>query len=147
MSAEENKALVRRFYDEVLNKKNLAAIDQISAANYVDHSAPPGVPPGLAGEKAWFAMLHAAFPDGRTTIEDIVADGDKVVVRGVMTGTHKGEFLGVPATGKKVEIRGIDMIRIQNGKSVEHWGQWDTMGLMQQLGVVPPPSGPQPQRR
>ena len=147
MSVEENKALVRRFYEEVLNKKNLAAIDQVSAANYVDHSAQPGTPPGIAGEKAWFTMLHAAFPDGKTTIEDIVADGDKVVVRGRMTGTHKGEFLGIPATGKKVEIRGIDMIRVQNGKSVEHWGQWDTMGLMQQLGVVPPPPGPQPQRR
>src|SRR5436309_13130796 len=98
MSAEENKALVRRFYDEVLNKKNLAAIDQVSAANYVDHTAPPGAPPGIAVENAWFAMLHAAVPDGRTTVEDIVADGDKVVARGAMTGSHKDEVLGVPAS-------------------------------------------------
>jgi len=146
MTAEDNKRIVREFYEEVLNKGNLAVIDKVTAANYVDHTAAPGVPPGIAGEKAWFAMLHAAFPDGRTTIEDIVAEGDKVVVRGTMTGTHKGEFLGIPATGKKVKISGIDMTRFANGKSVEHWGQWDVAGMMQQLGVMPPPGQP-PQKR
>ncbi len=143
---EENKALVRRFYDEVVNKGNLGFIDQVTATNYVDHTAPPGVPSGLAGEKAWFAMLHAAFPDGKTTVEDIVAEGDKVVVRGKMVGTQKGEFMGIPATGKRVEIHGIDISRFQNGKSVEHWGQWDTTGMMVQLGVIPPPGQP-PQRK
>ena len=142
MPAEENKATVRQFYEEVLNKGNIALIDKISAANYVDHTAQPGTPPGVAGEKLWFEMLRRAFPDGHTTIDDIVAEGDKVVVRATMTGTHKAEFLGIPATGKKIKVSGIDMTRFVNGKSAEHWGQWDTLGMMQQVGVVPPTGQP-----
>jgi steroid delta-isomerase-like uncharacterized protein len=90
-------------------------------------------------------MIRAAFPDGRTTIDDIIAEGDKVVVRATMKGTHKGEFMGIPATGKQVTISGIDVTRFVNGKSTEHWGQWDTLGMMQQVGVVPPP-GQQPRK-
>src|SRR5437879_13560144 len=89
-------------------------------------------------------MLHAAFPDGRTTIDDIITEGDKVVVRGTMTGTHSAEFMGIPATGKAVTISGIDITRFENGLSAEHWGQWDVAGLMVQLGVAPPPPGAPP---
>src|SRR5438132_9641808 len=141
MGEEENKATVRMFYDEVLNRRNLGVIDKVTAENYVDHTAAPGLPPGREGEKQWFAMLRAVFPDGQTTIEDIIAEGDKVVVRGTMTGTHSAEFMGIPATGKQVKISGIDVTRFHEGQSVEHWGQWDVAGLMQQLGVMPPPPG------
>jgi len=141
MGEEENKAIVRMFYDEVLNRGNLDVVDKVTAENYVDHTAPPGMAPGREGEKQWFAMLRAAFPDGQTTIEDIIAEGDKVVVRGTMTGTHSAEFMGIPATGKQVKISGIDVTRFHEGQSVEHWGQWDVAGLMQQLGVMPPPPG------
>src|SRR2546427_13050514 len=86
-------------------------------------------------------MLRADHPDGRATIDHIIAEADKVVVRGTMTGTHTGEFMGIPATGKAVEISGIDITRFENGQSTEHWGQWDVAGLMVQLGVAPPPPG------
>jgi len=141
MGEEENKVTVRMFYDEVLNRRNLGVIDKVTAENYVDHTAAPGLPPGREGEKLWFQMLHAAFPDGQTTIDDIIAEGDKVVVRGTMTGTHSAEFMGIPATGKEVKISGIDITRFENGLSAEHWGQWDVAGLMVQLGVAPPPTG------
>ncbi|HYU05956.1 MAG TPA: ester cyclase [Thermoplasmata archaeon] len=139
MGVEENKATVQMFYDEVLNRGNLDVIDKMTAENYVDHTAPPGMSPGREGEKQWFALLRAAFPDGQTTIEDIIAEGDKVVVRATMTGTHQGDFMGIPATGKQVTISGIDVTRFHEGQSVEHWGQWDMAALMQQLGVAPPP--------
>src|SRR5438093_1073901 len=104
MGEEENKATARMFYEEVVNRGNIGVIDKVTAENYVDHTAAPGMPPGREGEKQWFLMLRAAFPDGHTTIDDIIAEGDKVVVRGTMTGTHTGEFMGIPATGKAVEI-------------------------------------------
>src|SRR6266581_1562898 len=99
MGVEENKATVQMFYDEVLNRGNLDVIDKMTAENYVDHTAPPGMPPGREGEKQWFTMLRAAFPDGQTTIDDIIGEGDKVVVRATMTGTHQGDFMGIPAMG------------------------------------------------
>jgi len=141
MGEEENKATARMFYEEVVNRGNISVIDKVTAENYVDHTAAPGMPPGREGEKQWFMMLRAAFPDGHTTIDDLIAEGDKVVVRGTMTGTHTGEFMGIPATGKPVEISGIDITRFENGQSTEHWGQWDVAGLMVQLGVAPPPPG------
>jgi len=87
-------------------------------------------------------VVHDAprrVPDGQTTIDDIIAEGDKVAVRATMTGTHQGDFMGIPATGKPVTISGIDVTRFHEGQSVEHWGQWDMAALMQQLGVAPPP--------
>jgi len=90
MGEAENKAIARMFYDEVVNRGNIGVIDKVTAENYVDHTAAAGMPPGREGEKQWFLMLRAAFPDGRTTIDDIIAEGDKVVVRGTMTGTHSG---------------------------------------------------------
>ncbi len=142
MTMEENKALMRQFYDEVVNRGNLAMIDKAAAANIVDHTLAPGLPPGVAGVKQWFTLMRKAFPDAHATVNDILADGDKVVARVAFRGTHKGEFLGVPATGKPVSIEGIDILRFSGGKLAEHWGQFDNLGMLQQLGVVPPPGKP-----
>ena len=137
--SEENKAVIRRFYEEVWNEKNLDAIDELIAADHVDHTLPPGLPPGREGVKAFVSMYLSAFPDTKMTIEDIVAEGDKVVTRWTATATHTGELMGIPATGKQVTVTGLDINRYSGGKSVEHWGKFDQMGMMQQLGVIPAP--------
>lgn len=140
--AKENKALLQNFYDEVLNAKHMDAIDKFVAADAVDHAAMPGQAPGLAGVKQMLNMYLTAFPDLHTKVEDMIAEGDKVVARITMTGTQKGEFMGVAPTGKKIDITGIDIVRFAKGKMVEHWGNEDDLGMMQQLGVVPPPGTP-----
>lgn len=137
--SEENKALIRRYYEEAWNKGNLAVLDEVVSPDYVDHNLPPELPPNRAGLKQLMAMYQAAFPDTVMTIEDQIAEGDRVVTRWTARGTHKGDLMGVPATGKAVTVTGIDISRIAGGQEVEHWGQFDLMGLMQQLGVVPPP--------
>src|SRR5437764_13443655 len=100
MGEEENKATARMFYDEVVNRGNIGVIDKVTAENYVDHTAAPGMPPGREGEKQWFLMLRAAFPDGHATLDDLIAEGDKRVVRGTMTDTHTAVVLGTPAHDK-----------------------------------------------
>jgi len=139
--SEENKALFRRFVEEVWQDGNVDAIDKYYAAHYVDHNAPPGMPPGREGVKAFAAMLASAFSDAVVTVEDQIAEGDRVVTRWSAKNTHTGEFLGIPATGKQVTVTGITLGRIAGGKLVEEWSQSDMMGLMGQLGVVPPPGG------
>ncbi len=140
MSVEENKAILRRGYEEIHNKGNLAAVDELIATNFVDHDPlNAGLPPGPQGVKEGFAMLRAAFPDLHVTVEDMIAEGDKVVARLTMRGTHKGELMGIPATGKQIAVAVIDIIRFAGGKGVEHWNVIDNLGMMQQLGVVPPP--------
>src|SRR5438046_9699913 len=104
MGEEENKATARMCYDEVLNRGNISVIDKVTAENYVDHTAAPGMPPGREGETQWFLMLRAAFPDGRTTIDDIIAEGDKVVVRRTRPGPQRGELRGIPATGQELPM-------------------------------------------
>jgi steroid delta-isomerase-like uncharacterized protein len=138
MSAE-NKALIRRVYEEAWNKGNLAILDEVVSPDYVDHSLPPGLPPGKEGIKQLIAMYQAAFPDTVMTVEDQIAEGDKVVTRWSARGTHKGELMGVPPTGKVVTVSGIDISRVADGMEVEHWAEFDLMGMMQQLGVVPAP--------
>ena len=139
MSTEVNKANLRRFYDEVFNKKNRAAIEEFIDPNQVDHAAPPGTPGGLAGAKQTISMYLTAFPDLHFTVEDIIAEGDKVVARLKVRGTQKGAFMGVPPTGKQATSTAIDISRIAGGKSVEHWLEIDTLGLLQQLGALPTP--------
>jgi predicted ester cyclase len=140
MSTEDNKAITRRMYEEIHNKANLAAADALIAANFVDHNAPePGIPGGPEGVKQTFSIFHAAFPDFSTTVEDMIAEGDKVVARLTMRGAHKGELMGIAPTGKQVTIGVIDVVRITGGKIAERWGQEDMLGMMQQLGVVPTP--------
>lgn len=140
MSTEQNKALVLEMVEELFNQGNLGRADEYMAPDFIEREElPPGIPRGRDGVKAMTAMLRSAFPDFRATIDDAVAEGDKVVIRQTWTGTHKGEFMGVPPTGKCVSFGVIDIIRMADGKAAEHWGQMDTMGLMQQLGAVPTP--------
>src|SRR5947209_792073 len=139
MSTEVNKTSMRRFYDEVFNKKNWAAIHEFIDPNQVDHAAPPGTPGGLEGAKQTINMYLTAFPDLYFMVEDIIAEGDKVVARLTMRGTQQGDFMGIPPTGKQATVTAIDINRIVGGKSVEHWLTMDTLGLLQQLGVIPVP--------
>jgi len=139
MSTEANKTSALRFYDEVFNKKNRAAIDEFIDPNQVDHAAPPGTPGGLAGAKQTISMYLTAFPDLHFTVEDMIVEGDKIVARLTVRGTQQGAFMGIPPTGKHVTVTAIDISRMAGGKSVEHWIEMDTLGMMQQLGVIPAP--------
>lgn len=138
MSTEENKAILRRFFEEVGYKGNIAAADELFAADVVDHTAPPGQAAGLEGVKHNLSMFRTAFPDVHLAIEDMIAEGDRVVARYTARATQIGEFFGIPATGKQVNVTGISISRIAGGKIVEQWGNQDDLGMMQQLGVVPP---------
>ncbi len=140
MAAEHNKDLIVRFVEELFNRGNMDIVGEIFAPDFIDHEQlPPGIPNGSEGVKVLTTMLRSAFPDFKATIDDILAEGDKVVIRMTWSGAQKGEFMGVPATGKRVSFGVIDIIRINNGKLVEHWGQMDSMSLMQQLGAIPAP--------
>jgi len=142
MSTEQNKALVRQMVEEVFNRGSVSRVDEFLAPDFVEREElPPGMPRDREGVKLMVAMLHSAFPDFKATIDDMIAEGDKVVMRMTWRGTQKGEFMGVPPTGKSVSFGVIDIIRIAGGKFVEHWGQMDTMSLMQQLGAIPMPPG------
>ena len=137
MSEQENKALVQRMADEIFNKKNVDALGDFMAEDMLDHNPPPIDKPGLEGLKEMFRMYFSAFPDLNIHVDDMIAEGDKVVMRATSTGTHQGDFMGIPATGKKVSFGEIHVVRIAGGKMVEHWGIEDQMGMMQQLRVIP----------
>jgi steroid delta-isomerase-like uncharacterized protein len=139
VSVEQNKALIRRFVDEIFNQGRIEAIDELVAPDAVDHAALPGMPPGREGIKRRAAMIRSAFPDFQIIVEDQVAEGDRVAGRYTMRGTHQGDLMGIPPTGKPVSIIAMDVIRVRDGRLVEHWGQIDMLGMMQQLGVVPAP--------
>lgn len=136
MSIEENKTIVRR-YQEAYNSNNLDDLDELVAADLITHALMPGMPPSLEGGKQIHRMTVAAIPDFHTAIEDLLAEGDKVVMRFTATGTFKNEFLGLPPTGKLIKFTGISIFRLAGGKIVEHWGQEDELGLMRQLGAIP----------
>ena len=137
MSPEENKAIARRFVEEVQNKGNISAVDEFLADGFVNHSVPPGLPPDREGVKQLFTMFRNAFPDFHAVIHDQVAEGDEVVTRKTFYGTHKGELLGIPATGKEVTIDLIEILRVSDdGKITDHWNVVDQLGMMQQLGVI-----------
>ena len=138
MSVEENKAIAHRWNDEIYSKMNLAAIDELYASDFVWHSAFSGVAPDREGYRQ-SVMSLAPFADVQCTVEDMVAEGDKVAVRWAWRGTHKGEYMSIAPTGKQVMITGIGILRIVGGKIVEEWGESDMLGFMQQLGVVPAP--------
>ena len=138
MSTEENKAIARRGY-EAINQNNLDALDEVVASDMTDHDPAPGQAPGLEGVKQYFSSLHAAFPDVQMDVEEMIAEADKVVARVSVSGTHRGEFMGISPTGNRVTIGGIDILRVADGKIVEHWGKFDDLGMMQQLGVIPEP--------
>ena len=143
---EQNKALARRFVERI-NAGDIEGAFALTAADWIDHAATPGSPAGVAGGKALFTMLVAAFPDLQTTIEDLIAEDDKVVARLHVAGANRGPLLGMPATGKTAAISVIDIHRIVDGKFVEHWSNSDDLGMMQQLGLIPPPALPVSQTR
>ena len=130
-----NKDVVQGFYRDVINKHNVDAIDDYAAKNIKDHNPDPGQKPGAAGLKESFAEFFKAFPDAHIQADFILEEGDKVVARVTMTGTQKGEFMGMPASKKRFKISGIDIVRIQNGKAVERWGNFDMAAMMQQVGM------------
>jgi steroid delta-isomerase-like uncharacterized protein len=137
--SEQNALLVRRAIEEVYNQGNLAAVDELVTNDIVIHSSSDEIH-GPAGVKQYVAMLRTAFPDFQMTIEDQIADGDRVVTRWTACGTHTGEFQGIPPTGKKGSMTGIDIDHIANSKVVECWVNSDDLGLLQQLGVIPEPA-------
>lgn len=137
MLNEDNKELIRRFYEEVFNKRNLAALDDFYSPDHVDHSLPPGLPLGPEGTRQAISVMLSGFPDLHITIEDMIAEGDKVVTRFTTHGTQQGMFGNIPPTGKQVAIPTIEITRITGGKIVEDWGLDDRLGMLQQLGLVP----------
>ena len=140
MSTEQNKALSRKLYEEIFSKGNTALIEQMFDAAYVNHdnSGPPGGwPLGPQGFHAVVATYRGALPDLQMTIEDQVAEGDRVVTRWSGRATNSGSLAGMPPTGKSVVISGISIERFANGKIAESWVNFDQMGMLQQLGVIP----------
>lgn len=136
--SEQNKAVVRRLLDEFITGGNTAVFDEIVAPDVMEHEdMGPDVPKNAEGVKMFFAAFRLAFPDIRASVDDLIAEGDKVVVRGTWTGTHLGEFMGIPATGNAVNFGVMDEFRISGGKIKEHWGLMDAMSLMQQIGAMP----------
>jgi steroid delta-isomerase-like uncharacterized protein len=139
MSAEENKAIVRRFYEEIWNKGDMAAADELIATDIIDHDQDPETRVrGPESVKQLVSSVRTIFPDFHFVVEDEIAEGNKVAVRWTMRGTHKAEFMGIPATGKQVTGKGMHFWRVAGGKIVETWVNRDDLGMMQQLGVVPP---------
>ena len=137
MRTEENKSILRRYFEEAWNRGQLDVLDDIVAAHYVNHDpAVPGLLPGPDGLKAIMTGFRAAFPDLHFSIEDQIAEGDKVVTRWTMRGTHAGEFMGLPPSGKQITTAGMQIERVVDGQIVEHWRKSDDLGLMQQLGAL-----------
>lgn len=137
---EQNKTSFKRLYEEVFNQGNLDVASELIGSNVVEHQQQPGVDPDAAGPelvKQIARFYRSAFPDLNIAVEDLIAEGDRVAARVTIMGTHQGELMGIPPTGKRVEVSSIDIIRFEDGKAAEHWGETDIMSMMQQLGVVP----------
>jgi len=135
MSAEANKALLRRYIEQVWDRKNLTAIDEFLAPNYKRYRSPTGEPLTRDGQKQLLNTFRAAFPDIQLTVEEIIAEDDRIAFRSTIRGTHQGEFLGIVPTGKPIMVGLVDVIHIENGKFVEQWGGPDLLDLLQQLGA------------
>jgi steroid delta-isomerase-like uncharacterized protein len=136
MSTEQNKALVQKF-EELINTKDIDTALTLFSSDYVDHTPSVGLPPGIEGVRAFHSMMFAAFPDRHVTSSEMIAEDDKVVHRLRGELTHKGAFMGMPPTGKRIHWSCIDIWRIADGKIVEHWVEVDMLGMMQQLGLIP----------
>ncbi|MBI4233560.1 MAG: ester cyclase [Chloroflexi bacterium] len=137
--SEQNKAVVRRLVDGFWEKGDAKVMDEVFAANFIHRNPAPGAPPTREGLKQTNIMIRAAFSNGHTTVDDLVAEGDKVVWRWTFRATHTGPLMGIPATGRQITMTGIVVDRVVGGKIVERWDVSDVMGLMQQLGVIPAP--------
>jgi steroid delta-isomerase-like uncharacterized protein len=142
MSEQANKDNTARFYEEVFNKHSIEAVDELIHDDFREHVVlPPGMSDDKKGALTLFEQWFAAVPDLAATIDDMIASGDKVFVRSTISGTQTGEFLGMPPTGKSFSIGSMDIVRIQDDQAIEHWGIQDTMAMMTQLGLMPPPAG------
>ncbi len=140
MGVDENKEIVNRLINEFVNEGNEAVADQLLAEDYVRYD--PDAPSGAQGAdefKEMIRMFGEAFPDAEVKIEEMIGEGDLVVFRGTETGTHEGEFVGHEPTGETFEITGLAMHRVRDGQIAETWANWDMLGMMQQLGIVPTP--------
>jgi steroid delta-isomerase-like uncharacterized protein len=135
--SEENKSLIRRTYDAI-SRQDFDALAAVLADNIIEHDEFPGLEQSKSGVLQFFRNLHAAFSGLTMTVEDLIAEGDKVFVRATLSGTHQGEFLGVPATGRLISVPLADFFRVRGGRVVEHWGVADSGVMMQQLGVGAP---------
>lgn len=141
MSLEDDKRTARRFQEEVFNDGKIELVDELLSSDYVEHQPmPPGMAPNRDGVKQQIEMYRRAFPDGRVTVEDTIAERDIVVVRWSGEGTHQGDLFGTPATGRRVTVTGIDINRMKDGRIVEHWGEVDLAGMLQQVGAMPMPA-------
>jgi steroid delta-isomerase-like uncharacterized protein len=138
-----NKAAAQKVYD-MFNAKNFDSLGQVISSDAVDHDPEPGQGPGLAGIITAMKGFYAAFPDLKFTAVEMVGEGDLVAANIKMTGTNDGPIMGMPATHKKIDISGMDMMRFKNGKATERWGAFDTRSMMQQLGMGGPPPGGAP---
>ena len=130
--------IARRIYKEIMSEGNLKVIDELLSQNFIDHNLVPGKEAGIKEVKKGFLDFRIAFPDAHADIQDMLLDGDKVITRFIWHGTHKGEFMGIEPTGKKVAVTIIDILLIKNGKVLERWGVEDNLSLWRQLGVQPP---------
>ncbi len=137
MSTAANKSLIQRFNDEVWNRGNLTAIEELFAPDWVWHSAPPGVPAKREGLRGMIASFGAAFSGVRASVDEQIAEGDTVAWRWTFQGDHTGPFMGIPPTGRRIVLTGVSIDRIAGGKFVERRDSADMLGLMQQLGAVP----------
>jgi predicted ester cyclase len=135
---QANHDLVRRFFD-LVNAREHDGLDAIVAPGYVEHDPIPGQPPGLAGLKMFHQVFEATFPDIQFTLEDLVAEDDLIVARGALDGTNDGAFMGIPPTGRKMHWTATRMFRIRDGRIVEGWLNIDMVGMLVQMGVIPPP--------
>jgi len=138
--SEADMRVVRRFVEEYQSRGDVSVGEELLGADFVDRSPFGPFSPDREGVLALFSFLRGAFPDLHAVIHDQLADGDKVVTRKTFHGTHKGEFMGIEPTGREVAFDVIDIVRVRDGKMVEHWNVVDSMALMQQLGAVPAPS-------
>jgi steroid delta-isomerase-like uncharacterized protein len=136
-SLEENKAISRRFIEELMNRGNTGIVDELAAPDVINHHL--GLPPGGESIKRWAAGLRSAFPDLAVTIEDMIAEGDRVMARVTVRATHGGTFMGIPPTGQKLEWEAHHVFRIADGKIVERWLLADMFSVMQSLGAISTP--------
>jgi len=139
MDSNENKNVVRRFVNEAINERREDVLPELFATGFVDHLPFPGLPPGIEGFKALAAGIYKAFPDAKVTIDDLIAEGDRVAERATARATHLGDFNGIPPTGRKVSWTEQHLYRFRDGKIVEHWADVDIAGLMAQIGAPVPP--------
>lgn len=138
--SEKNKAVMRRIYDEIWNQGNFEVLDEIVSADYVGHiPTPPEAPTGREGLRWLIQMYRSAFPDINVQVDDQIAEGEKVLTRITIQGTHQGQFMNIPPTNKKIKVTALVVTRFRNGQNIEGWAELDRFGMMQQLGFIPMP--------